>query len=270
MSKSIKIKNLTKKFKNGKIAVKDVSFSVNKGEIFGFLGPNGAGKSTTLKILTTILKPTSGEVIIEGIDILKDALSARMQFGYVSQGLSIDERLTGEENLYLQARYYHLKGNISEQVKKALKLVNLTDDAERLVSSYSGGMKKRMDIACALMNTPKVLFLDEPTLGLDIQSRKEIWQYITILNKDYGTTIFLTTHYLEEADKICDTVAIIDEGKIKIIDTPKNLKKSIESGDEATLNDVYLKYTGKNFKESDNKIGANVGQDFWNFDGGKI
>ena len=252
LSKSIEIKNLTKKFKNGKIAVKNVSFSVNKGEIFGFLGPNGAGKSTTLKILTTILKPTSGEVFIEGVDILKDALSARMQFGYVSQDLSVDEKLTGEENLYLQARYYHLRGNISEQVEKTLKLVGLLNNAKKLVSSYSGGMKKRIDIACALMNTPKVLFLDEPTLGLDIQSRKEIWQYIKILSEDYGTTIFLTTHYLEEADKICDTVAIIDEGEIKIIGTPKNLKTSIESKNETTLDDVYLKYTGKNFKEVDN------------------
>ena len=246
---AVEIKNLTKKFKNNKIAVDDVSFSVEKGEIFGFLGPNGAGKTTILKILTTILKPTSGTVLIENIDVAKEPLRARMQFGYVSQDVSVDEMLTARENLHLQARYYHLGKYVNAKLEDILKLVDLVDSSNKVVSTYSGGMKKRIDIGCSLVNAPKILFLDEPTLGLDIQSRKEIWKYINILNKDYGMTVFLTTHYLEEADSICDRIAIIDKGKIKIIDTPQKLKTSIGNGMEITLDDVYLKYTGKNFKK---------------------
>lgn len=247
---AVEIKNLTKKFKDNKIAVNNVSFSVEKGEIFGFLGPNGAGKTTILKILTTILKPTSGTILIENIDVTKEPLKARMQFGYVSQEVSVDEMLTARENLYLQAKYYHLNKYINTKLENILKHVDLVDSADKVVSTYSGGMKKRIDIACALVNAPKILFLDEPTLGLDVQTRKEIWKYINVLNKEYEMTVFLTTHYLEEADSICDRIAIIDKGEVKIIDTPRKLKTSVGSGVGTTLDAVYLKYTGKNFRET--------------------
>lgn len=230
MVNAIEVKDLTKQFGNSKVALGGISFSVGKGEIFGFLGPNGAGKSTTLKILTTILKPTQGSVIIEGIDVAKNPLDARMQFGYVSQDTAVDDKLTGQENLYLQGRYYHLsKKEIKKKSDHVLNLLNLTTFADQLVSTYSGGMRKKLDIACSLMNSPKLLFLDEPTLGLDIQSRKEIWEYINILNQEFKTTIFLTTHYMEEADAICDDIAIIDEGKIITQDSPRNLKANLGS-----------------------------------------
>lgn len=228
MSNIIEVKNLVKKYSNKMVAVNEISLTVHEGEIFGFLGPNGAGKSTTIKMLTTLCRPTSGSAIISNIDVVENAIGARMQFGYVSQDLAVDEKLTGRENLYLQSQYYHMqKKEAAERIGKVLELVNLKERADELVDTYSGGMRKRIDIACALMHKPKILFLDEPTLGLDIQTRREIWEYINYLRTELKTTIFLTTHYMEEADAICDRIAIIDKGVIKTIDTPKKLKENL-------------------------------------------
>lgn len=228
MKNIIEIKNLVKTYSKDIKAIKEISLSVKEGEIFGFLGPNGAGKSTTIKMLTTLSKPTSGSIEIDDVNIIKNALIARMKFGYASQELAVDDKLTGKENLILQSKYYHIPKEKAEiRVDEVLKLVNLEEKADKLVETYSGGMRKRIDIACALIHKPKVLFLDEPTLGLDIQSRREIWKYIKYLKEKLNTTIFLTTHYMEEADDICDRIAIIDNGIIKVIDSPKKLKENL-------------------------------------------
>lgn len=224
----IEVKDLTKVFKKKLIAVNEVSFSVEEGEIFGFLGPNGAGKSTTIGMLTTLIKATSGNATVAGLDIIKHPYDVRLAIGYVSQDLAVDDALTGYENLRLQAGFYHLsKTDAKQRIDEVLKMVDLTDRAKDKVETYSGGMRKRLDIACGLIHRPRLLFLDEPTLGLDIQTRREIWNYINNLREKYKMTIFLTTHYMDEADSLCDRIAIIDKGIIKVSATPSELKMSI-------------------------------------------
>ena len=224
---SIKTESLYKSF-GDLIAVNDISFSVNKGEIFGFLGPNGAGKSTIMMILTTLLKPTSGKALVSGFDVSANPKKVRENIGFVQQESTVDEYLTGRENLLLQARLNHIpKSQIKKRIDDILELIELTDKQDQAVVTYSGGMRKRLDIAGGLLHRPKILFLDEPTVGLDIQTRRKIWEYIQKIRTEFDMTIFLSTHYMEEADKLCDRVGIIDGGKIQVIDSPENMKNAM-------------------------------------------
>mgnify|MGYP002813941582 FL=1 len=224
---SVETRSLSKSF--GTVnAVNDVSFTVKAGEIFGFLGPNGAGKSTTIMILTTLLKPTSGHALVSGYDVMTHPKQVRQSIGYVQQESTVDEYLTGRENLLLQARLNHIpKDQINKKIDDILELIELSDKQNDPVITYSGGMRKRLDIAGGLLHQPKVLFLDEPTVGLDIQTRRKIWEYIKKIHKEFQMTIFLTTHYMEEADQLCDRIGIIDNGKIQVIDTPENMKNAM-------------------------------------------
>ncbi len=224
---AIEVNSLTKKFGDFK-AVDNISFNVEEGEIFGFLGPNGAGKSTTMMILTTLLKPTSGHALVGGHNVVSDAKKVREKIGYVQQEISVDEFLTGRENLYLHARINQIPKNlIKSRIDEVLELVELGEKQDDATLTYSGGMRKRIDIANGLLSRPAVLFLDEPTVGLDIQTRRKIWGYIRKIRKDFGMTIFISTHYMEEADNLCDRIGIIDFGKIQIIDAPKSMKSAI-------------------------------------------
>ncbi len=224
---SIETKSLTKSF-GDLVAVNDISFSVEKGEIFGFLGPNGAGKSTTMMIFTTLLKPTNGNALVGGFDVLKNPKQVRESIGFVQQETTVDEYLSGRENLLLQAKLNHIpKNEINQRIDEVLDLIELSDKQDEAVVTYSGGMRKRLDIAGGLLHHPRVLFLDEPTVGLDIQTRRKIWQYIKKIHTQFDMTIFLTTHYMEEADSLCDRIGIIDHGKIQVIDTPKNMKNDL-------------------------------------------
>ncbi len=223
----IVVKNLTKTF-NGFKAVDSISFTVKKGEIFGLLGPNGAGKTTTIKMLVTLLKPSSGEAKVAGYDVVKQPNMVRKNIGIVFQEPTLDLELTAKENLDFHARLYGLnKKRREERIKEVLKLVDLYDKANLQVKKFSGGMQRRLEIARGLLHFPKVLFLDEPTLGLDAQTRRKIWDYIIEMKEREDVTIILTTHYIEEADKLCDRVAIIDKGKIIALDDPENLKKMV-------------------------------------------
>jgi ABC-2 type transport system ATP-binding protein len=224
---SIETKSLSKTFGDVK-AVDDISFYVETGEIFGFLGPNGAGKSTTMMILTTLLKPTSGQALVSGFDVTNNPKQVREKIGYVQQETTVDEYLTGRENLLLQARLNHIpKSQIDSRIDEVLELIELSDKQNEPVVTYSGGMRKRLDIAGGLLHRPKVLFLDEPTVGLDIQTRRKIWEYIKKIHDEFEMTIFLTTHYMEEADQLCDRIGIIDGGKIQVIDSPQNMKSAM-------------------------------------------
>ena len=224
---AIEVNSLTKKFGDFK-AVDNISFHVEEGEIFGFLGPNGAGKSTTMMILTTLLKPTSGYALVGGHNVVSEAKKVRKKIGYVQQEISVDEFLTGRENLYLHARINQVPNNqISSRIDEVIELVELTEKQDKATLTYSGGMRKRLDIANGLLSRPSVLFLDEPTVGLDIQTRRKIWEYIRKIRQDFGMTIFVSTHYMEEADNLCDRIGIIDVGKIQIIDKPKSMKSAI-------------------------------------------
>ena len=226
---SIETKSLTKSF-GDLVAVNDISFSVEKGEIFGFLGPNGAGKSTTMMIFTTLLKPTNGNALVGGFDVLKNPKQVRESIGFVQQETTVDEYLSGRENLLLQAKLNHIpKNEINQRIDEVLDLIELSDKQDEAVVTYSGGMRKRLDIAGGLLHHPRVLFLDEPTVGLDIQTRRKIWQYIKKIHTQFDMTIFLTTHYMEEADSLCDRIGIIDHGKIQVIDTPKNMKNDLSN-----------------------------------------
>jgi ABC-2 type transport system ATP-binding protein len=228
MSEIIEVKDLVLIYSDGTKAVDDISFNVKEGDFFGFLGPNGAGKSTVIKILTTLLRKTSGSVNVAGHDIFSGAAEIRKIIGVQSQDTTVDGDLTGRENLELQGHFYQMKSDeIKARVNELLKLVELESVAERRARNYSGGMKKRLDLASALIHKPKLLFLDEPTTGLDIQSRATIWSYLEKLNKEEGITIFLTTQYLEEADKLCKQLSIIDFGKIVASGSPAELKRQI-------------------------------------------
>lgn len=224
---SIKVDKLIKKFGNF-TAVDGISFSVATGELFGFLGPNGAGKTTTINMLSTLLRPTSGSAEIAGYNILKQKDDVRKSIGIVFQEPALDSKLTGRENLDIHSMLYGIdKATRKRKIAEVLELVELSDKANILVEKYSGGMKRRLEIARGLIHMPKVLFLDEPTLGLDAQTRRHIWDYILKLNKEGNVTIILTTHYMEEADYLCSRIAIIDHGKIVALDTPSRLKDSL-------------------------------------------
>jgi ABC-2 type transport system ATP-binding protein len=224
----IEIDRLVKEYQPGRRAVDELSLQVFPGEIFGFLGPNGAGKTSTLKILTTLSKPTSGRALVAGHDVIAEPNAVRASIGYVGQQAGVDMALTGRENLVLQGHLFHLsKEEIVARVEELFSLFDLADSADWRVGGYSGGMKRKLDIAMALIHRPKVLFLDEPTLGLDPQSRNALWSHITRLNKEHRMTIFLTTHYLEEADRLSHRLAIVDRGKVRAIGTSDALKDTL-------------------------------------------
>jgi ABC-2 type transport system ATP-binding protein len=223
----VKVEGLSKVFGQLK-AVDGVSFEVEEGEIFGFLGPNGAGKTTTINMLTTLLRASGGTAVINGLDIHQHPNEVRRTVGVVPQEYTADEDLTGLQNILLCADLYGIpRSNSGPHALELLKMVELDDAADRKVSTYSGGMRRRLELACGLINYPKLLFLDEPTLGLDVQTRAAVWKYIRMLKEEYRMTLFLTTHYLEEADSLCDRIAIIDHGHIIRIGTPSELKASI-------------------------------------------
>jgi ABC-2 type transport system ATP-binding protein len=225
---SIETKSLTKVYGSGLTAVDNISFQVDEGEIFGFLGPNGAGKSTTIMILTTLLKPSSGNAYVAGFDVVSQAKKVRESIGYVQQDITVDEYLTGRENMLLQARLNHIPKNLIEnRITELLELIELKDRQDEAVITYSGGMRKRLEIAGGLLHRPKILFLDEPTVGLDIQTRQKIWEYIKKIHNEFHMSIFLTTHYMEEADRLCDRIGIMDYGKIQAIDKPSTMKQAL-------------------------------------------
>jgi len=224
----VDVENLTKVFNGTLKAVDGVSFQIREGEIFGFLGPNGAGKSTTINMLTTLIPKTSGKAEVCGFDVTKHANAVRRNVGVVPQDYTADEDMTGHQNILLCADLYGIpRSNSKTHAEELLKLVELQDAKDRKVSTYSGGMRRRLELACGLINYPRLLFLDEPTLGLDVQTRTAVWQYIRTLKEEYGMTLFVTTHYLEEADSLCDRIAIIDHGHIVKIGTPSQLKESV-------------------------------------------
>ncbi len=226
MVDAVVVEGLTKKF-NGFTAVDNVSFGVKRGELFGLLGPNGAGKSTITYMLATLLEPTSGSARVNGFDVRSQQDSVRRSIGVVFQDPTVDTRLTAFDNLDIHGRLYGMGARErADRIREVLGLVELTEWGDKLVKTFSGGMRRRLEIARGLLHTPKVLFLDEPTLGLDPQTRRHIWGYINKLKKE-GITIILTTHYLEEADYLCDRVAIIDHGRIQVLDSPKNLKRAV-------------------------------------------
>ncbi len=234
MDEAIQVRKLTKVF--GELrAVDNVDFSVNQGEVFGLLGPNGAGKTTTISILCTILKPTEGTAIVNGFDVTRNASKVRRSIGIVFQEPSIDDRLTGRENLEMHADLYGVpRADQKKRINEVLELVELEQRADALMRTYSGGMRRRLEIARGLIHYPKVLFLDEPTIGLDPQTREHIWKYVAELSKRESITTILTTHYMEEADRLCDRIAIIDQGKIIALDEPERLKDKLE-GDIITV-----------------------------------
>ncbi|MCX6777336.1 MAG: ATP-binding cassette domain-containing protein [Candidatus Micrarchaeota archaeon] len=245
---AIEMRGLTKKF-NGFTAVDSISLDIREGEIFGLLGPNGAGKTTTISMLSTILAPTSGSAKVWGHDIVGEKDAVRKSIGIVFQDPSLDDELTGRENMDFHGRLYDIDGDTrGKRITELLKLVDLEKHADKQVKTYSGGMKRRLEIARGLMHKPKVLFLDEPTLGLDPQTRRKLWDYIKDFNRKEKVTIILTTHYMEEADFLCGRVAIVDQGKIIRLDTPEKLKEllggdilSIEVSDPKKLSGLLKK-----------------------------
>ena len=239
-------------------AVDHINFQVQPGEIFAFLGPNGAGKSTTINMLTTMLRPTSGKLILAGHDVTTERDSARKAFGIVFQDPALEEELTAYENMALHAVLYSVpKKEQAPRIEELMRLVDLWERRDSLVRTYSGGMRRRLEIARGLLHHPKVLFLDEPTLGLDTQTRIIMWDYVEKLSKNEGMTIFFTTHYLDEAEEVADRIAIIDHGKIITIGTSKQLAKQTGT---RTLEEAYLQLTGKTIRDdtSEGNNGLNV------------
>lgn len=245
----IKVENLVKKF-GQLVAVDNISFTVAPGKIFGFLGPNGAGKTTTINILCTLSKPTSGQAIVNGFDVVRQQSQVRQSIGLVFQDPSLDERLSGLQNLHFHALVYNVPSSVRQQrIEQVLRMTELWDRRHGEVRTYSGGMKRRLELARGLLHYPKVLFLDEPTLGLDPQTRNRIWEYILELRQREGTTIFLTTHYMDEAEK-ADRIAIMDYGKIVALDTPERLKHIVgkdiisvkTSDDDRAAKEIRLRY----------------------------
>ncbi|NMC36380.1 ATP-binding cassette domain-containing protein [Candidatus Beckwithbacteria bacterium] len=242
---AILVSNLVKKFKNF-TAVNQLNFCVKKGEIFAFLGPNGAGKTTTIKILTTLSNPTSGQVLVDGFNPQTQENQVRKSFGIVFQDSSIDEELTAYENMDFHGVLYGLPNKTRKlRIQELLEMVDLADRQKSLVKTFSGGMKRRLEIARGLLHNPSIFFLDEPTLGLDPQTRNKIWDYIKKLNHKQKTTVFFTTHYMEEAERYADRIGIIDHGELIAIDTADNLKRSYHG---KTLEDVFLKLTGRQIR----------------------
>jgi ABC-2 type transport system ATP-binding protein len=243
MTSIINVRDLVKKF-GEYAAVKGVSFEVEKGEVFGLLGPNGAGKSTTIKMLTTLLPPTSGNAWVNGFDIIHQTTAVRHSIGYVPQALSADGTLTGYENLLLFAKLYDLpRKQQAQRVQEVLSFVGLTDASQQLVREYSGGMIRRLEVAQSLLHQPRVLFLDEPTVGLDPVARQAIWEHLMRLRAETEMTIFLTTHSMEEADSLCNRIGIMHRGEIAVIGTPADLKATV-GGENPTLDDVFVHYAG--------------------------
>lgn len=240
----IEVNKLVRKF-NDLVAVNGISFNVKKGEIFGFLGPNGAGKSTTINMLCTILRPTSGSAKVTCCEVTKDPDRVRREIGIIFQEASLDDRLTAEDNLRFHGYLYGMTSKlINERLPEVMNLVELYDRRHDFVRKFSGGMKRRLEIARGLMHRPQLLFLDEPTLGLDPQTRAHIWEYVLKMRQESGLSIFMTTHYMQEAE-ICDRIAIIDHGEIVDLDTPANLKTKHH---ETTLEAVFLKITGREIR----------------------
>ncbi len=242
----IRVEHLTKKF--GELeAVRDISFEVQQGEIFAFLGPNGAGKTTTIRMLTTLLEPTGGKVELNGLDPRVHKHQARQHFGIVFQDASLDQDLTALENMQYHAVLYHIpRHQRRERIEMLLKMFELWDRRDDLVKKFSGGMRRRLEIARGFLHTPKILFLDEPTLGLDPQSRNQMWSHVKSMNETERVTVFLTTHYMEEADRVAQRIAVIDHGKIVAIGSSQELKAS--TGTE-TLEDAFLKLTGTSIRD---------------------
>jgi ABC-2 type transport system ATP-binding protein len=251
MKPIINVKNLTKRF--GKVAAVDnISFSIEPGEIFAFLGPNGAGKSTAIKMLITLLAPTSGRASVAGYDIVNQPAEVRNVIGYVPQMISVDGTLTAYENLMLMARLYEIpRKERKARINEVLDFLNLGDHAKSLVRTFSGGMVRKMEIGQAMLHRPRVLFLDEPTTGLDPVARQNVWQHLQDLRQNYGITIFFTTHYMEEAESVSDRVAIIDRGKIAIIGTIAELKAKTDKP-KATLDDAFIFFTGNQMEQTGN------------------
>lgn len=246
MNSMIEVRNVTKKFGDF-TAVSDVSFSVKPGELFALLGPNGAGKSTTIKMLTTLLRPTAGQLSLNGHDVIKQQHAVRKSFGIVFQDPSVDGDLTAYENMELHGVLYGLpRGELGRRIEELLRLVELWDRRRSVVKTFSGGMKRRLEIARGLLHHPKVLFLDEPTLGLDAQTRNLLWNYVQKLSREEQMTVFFTTHYLEEAEANAHRIAIIDHGRLLTIGTASELKKRTNT---KSLEAAYLSLTGKDTRD---------------------
>ncbi|HUV71404.1 MAG TPA: ATP-binding cassette domain-containing protein [Clostridia bacterium] len=242
----IRVNNLSKNF-GEYLAVDQISFFVEKGEIFAFLGPNGAGKTTTIKILTTLLRPSKGEATVNGFDVVREKEKVRQSFGIVFQEQSLDDELTAYENMHFHAILYGLeRKEMKTKIETLLKFVELWERRKSLVKTFSSGMKRRLEVARSFLHHPKIIFLDEPTLGLDPQTRSYIWQYILNLNQEEGITVFFTTHYLDEAERIAQKVAIIDEGKIVAQGSVKDLKKQTKT---SSLEQAYLTLVGKKLRQ---------------------
>ncbi|MEK7585160.1 MAG: ATP-binding cassette domain-containing protein [Patescibacteria group bacterium] len=243
----IKLINVTKKF-GDLVAVDNISLEVPHGEIFAFLGPNGAGKTTTIKMMTTLAQPTAGEIYLDGVSVTADPSQTRRSFGIVFQDPSLDNELTAYENLQFHAILYGLPKTLYlERIKLLLNLVDLSDRKDHFVKTFSGGMKRRLEIARGLLHQPKVLFLDEPTLGLDPQTRNHIWTYVKNLNQEEGVTVFFTTHHMEEVDRMAERIAIIDHGQIIAHGSPDSIRR--EAG-TATLEEAFIKLTGHQIREA--------------------
>jgi ABC-2 type transport system ATP-binding protein len=242
----IRVEHLVKRY-GDLAAVNDVSFTVHAGEIFGFLGPNGAGKTTTIKMLTTLLKPTSGRIEVDGLDPVRDAVDVRRRFGIVFQDPSLDQELTAAENLRLHASLYGVPRRDREgRIEALLKMFELWDRRDDFVKRFSGGMRRRLEIARGLLHTPKILFLDEPTLGLDPQTRKQLWTMVQQLNEHEGLTIFLTTHYMDEAERVAHRIAIVDHGRLVAVDSASALKQQTSTH---TLEEAFLALTGTTIRD---------------------
>ena len=248
MQNIIEVKNLTKQFADF-TAVNNISFEVKQGEVFAFLGPNGAGKSTTIKMLTTLLNPTSGEIILNGYNPILHPHKVRKSFGIVFQDPSLDDELTAWENMEFHGVLYNVEKKLRrERIQQLMTLVELWDRKDSLVKEFSGGMKRRLEIARGLLHHPKVMFLDEPTLGLDPQTRNHMWTYLQDLNKSEGITVFFSTHYMEEADRVAQRIAIIDHGKIVASGTSAELKQQTGT---TSLEDAFLKLTGNVIRDEE-------------------
>jgi ABC-2 type transport system ATP-binding protein len=244
---AVRIEHLTHAF-GDHVAVDDLSLDVAPGECFGLLGPNGAGKTTTIRLLNTLLPIRKGSIDIFGLDVARAPMQVRRLIGYVPQQLSIEAALTGRENVSWFARLFDIpRKERTGRVEEALAMVNLTEDANRLASTYSGGMVRRLELAQALVNRPALLVLDEPTVGLDPMARDSVWQRVRSMQEAYGMTVILTTHYMEEADHLCDRVAMMTHGKLAICDTPDNLKAQL--GGDASLEDVFRHHAGSGLDE---------------------
>ena len=251
MNFSIEVRSITKRFGDF-TAVDSVSFGVEHGEVFGLLGPNGAGKSTLIRMLTTLMTPTSGTATVGGADIVQQPDQVRRAIGVIPQAMTSDTELTVQENLSIYAKLYGVKRDERRRaIKELLEIVGLTKWRDAEVHTLSGGMRRRVEVARGLVHSPKILFLDEPTTGLDPVSRVDVWQMLEKIQRERQLTILLTTHYMEEADRLCNRIAIIDHGQLITLDTPRNLKASVPgANDDTSLNDVFAYYAGRGLPDS--------------------